>query len=229
MAAAVAAAQGNTTGSTGNGSSSSSSSSSPTSSPLITDVEITSKGRKQRGLPLNWNTFIPGPFYELSQSNKVVTALQPGAIVLGHVFPKNCNVLISIQILRGSGVFFGVAPSTINQSGPQQHLYQGWFLDSATLSIGSHPPYKWKAKPAYPRGDVSRQQCVHFPREGDVITMNYNGKTNTLRFSTVPGVYLQGKYSSLFSSTGRVTLVPAVVLANKGDSVFLHSAVPCSI
>jgi len=230
VAAAVAAAQ---SGSPGNGSPPSSSSSSPrsssSSSPRITDVEVTPRGRKPRGLPLNWNTFIPGPFYDLSESNKVATARQPGAIVLGHVFPKNCNVLVSIQILRGSGVFFGVAPSGINQSAIQQHLYQGWFLDTSTLSIGSRPPYKWKAKPAYPRGDLSRQQCVHFPREGDIITLNYNSKTNTLRFSTVPGIYLTGKYSSLFSASGRLSLVPAVVLANTGDSVFLQSAIQSSV
>jgi len=178
---------------------------------------------------MDWNTFVPGPFYELSQSEKVSTALQSNAIVIGHVFPKTCNIFISVQILRGSGIFIGVAPSDINQSVVQQHLYQGWFLETATLSIGSRPPYKWKSKPAYPRGDAGKQNRVYFPHEGDIITMNFNSKTNCLRFSTTPGSYLSGKYSALLSSSVRMSLVPAIVLANAGDSVLLHSAIQCSV
>jgi len=193
----------------------------------VTEAEP-AKGKKQRNLPPNWNTFIPGPFYELGQSNRVATALQPNAIVVGHPFPKSCNVFISIQILSGSGVFFGVAPSGINQSVIQQHLYQGWFLETSTLSIGSRPPYKWKAKPAYLKNELSKPNRVYFPHEGDIITMNYNSKTNCLRFSTLPGTYLSGKYTSLISPSNRVPLVPVVVLANTGDTVLLQSAVQCS-
>jgi len=185
--------------------------------------------RKQKGLPLNWNSFVSGPFYELSQSNRVVTALEPNAIVLGHVFPKNRSVFVSVQILRGTGIFLGVAPAGMNQSVVQQHLYQGWFLETSSLSIGSRPPYKWKAKPAYPRGDLTKQNHVYFPHEGDIITMNFNSKTNTLRFSTMPGTYLSGKYTGLLTSSSKPCLVPAIVLLNPGDSVLFHSAVQCSV
>jgi len=177
------------------------------------------------GKSFSITAFAPGPYYELSQSNKVATAIQPGAIVLGHALPKDGNILMSFRILRGSGIYVGVAPSNINQAGVRQYLYNGWFLDSATLSIGSRPPYKWKAKPAYPRGDLSNQQCIYFPREGDLVTLSFNSKTNCLRFSTVPGTYLPGKYGSVLAPGCHVNLVPAVVLVNVGDSVLLHSAV----
>jgi len=184
-------------------------------------------GRTQRSAPLA--SFAPGPYYELSQSNKVATALQPGAIVLGQAFSKNSTTLFSVRILRGSGIFIGVVPSNINQVGIRQHLYNGWFLDTATLSIGSHPPYKWKPKPAYPKGDPTKQQCIYFPHEGDIVSFNFNSKTNCLRFSTMPGAYLPGKYTCVSTPGCRIPLVPAVVLINAGDSVLLHSAVQGAI
>jgi len=222
VAAAVAAAQG--------GSSCSNVVSPLVSSPpqVITIESEPLKGKKQRPLPLTWNSFIPGPNYELSQLNKVATALHPGAIVLGHVFPKNTTVVVSVRILRGSGIFIGVAPSNINQTASRQYLYNGWFLDSSTLSIGSHPPYRWKAKPAYPKGDLSKQS-IYFPHEGDTITISFNSKTNCLRFSTMTGTYLPGKYTSILSPGCRFSLVPAVVLLNAGDSVLLQSSFQGSI
>jgi len=215
VAAAVAAAQGGGV----------SGSDSPPSSSSVMDSDLLLKGvKKQRTLSLSWSSFMSGPYYELSQSNKAATALQPGAIVLGHVFPKSCNMQVTIRILRGSGVYIGVAPSNINQTASRQYLYNGWFLDTTTLSIGSHPPYKWKAKPAYHRGDLAKQ-CIYFPHEGDTITFSFNTKTNSLRFSTVPGSYLPGKYSSIITPGSRMSLVPAVVLLSAGDSVLLQSAV----
>jgi len=196
--------------------------------PLTIEVE-TIRGRKQKTLPASWGTFIPGPFYDLSDSNKVATASQPNAIVVGHILPKTCNMFISVQMLHGAGIFFGLAPSGINQSVVQQHLYQGWFLETSTLSVGSRPPYKWKAKPAYPRGDASKQSRVYFPHEGDIVTLNFNSKTNCLRFSTMPGTYLSGKYTGLLTPSSKQSLVPVVVLVNTGDSVLLHSAVQCSL
>jgi len=224
VAAAVAAAQGTT-----NIPLMTTSVSSPSNFMAAGEGDPTRGGKKPRPLPLSWGSFAPGPFYELSQSNKVATALQPGALVFGHAFPKNSTVLVSVRILRGTGIFIGVIPSNVNQAAINQHLYSGWFLDTSTLSIGSHPPYKWKAKSAYPRGDPSKQQTIYFPHEGDIITMNFNSKTNCLRFSTVPGAYLPGKYTSVVSPGGRISLVPAVVLTNVGDSVLLHSVVQGSM
>jgi len=229
VAAVVAAAQG---GAAGEEEAGNSVVGSPPSSSLTQTMSMDVKqlrGKKQRNLPPAWTVFTPGPYYELSQSNKVATALQPGAIVLGQVFPKNCSITLSVRILRGSGIFIGIAPANINQSGIRQHLFNGWFLDTTTLSIGSHPPYRWKPKPAYPKGDPSKQHCVYIPHEGDLVTLNFNPKANCLRFSTIPGSYLPGKYSSFLSPNCRLTLVPAIVLNNPGDSVLFYSAVQGSI
>lgn len=160
---------------------------------------------------------MPGPRYSLGTPPTTATALAPGAVVRGAPLDRTCTTVLRVRLRRGAAMFVGVAPSTIaaeaEKGAPAPPTQGGWFLHVPSLTLHS-------GRPQHCRGTRAAA-----PQQGPLdahapVTLTFNARAHTLRFSTAPGTYLPGRYARL-TLPQTLQFLPVVLLLRTDDSVEL--------
>lgn len=137
--------------------------------------------------------------------------------IIGNTFlPPNKLTSWDVRVLRskkdnGAGIFVGVAPSGIDQSGGDNHTKCGWYFNCFDSALYSGPPHNYDRKEYGP----SRKENGQYVHTGGRICVTMNTRKGELSFA-VNGVNLGVACEGIPLDR---PLAPCVLMGNRGDSV----------